>query len=235
MIVDSSNSILNSFKEILPLPKAQKLDEKTVNKINSAISEVDNQRKEYEATKEQLKEYPWLKNAVNGIRKVSDIIEDFKNGKDGSGDFTITSNSQDSFTVYDGDERTHYYNIYAQVDYTTTHLAYDDENYTREGQTKVSRIAFHASYYEKSVNEQKELQLNFELEKEKESIDFSKLYERLNTDKDFEKNFMVNIENYLYKNDSSKLIRQLEKGLGLDDSTLKYKDSINTTYLDIFV
>ncbi|RXK13084.1 hypothetical protein CP965_04590 [Halarcobacter mediterraneus] len=120
MIVDSSNNVLNSFKEILTLPKAQKLDEETVNKINSAIAEVDNQRKEYEPTKEQLKEYPWLKNAVNGIRKVSDIIENFKNGEDGSGDFTITSASQDSFDVYNGNGRTHYYNIYAQVDYTTT-------------------------------------------------------------------------------------------------------------------
>lgn len=235
MFINSYTSIINSFKEILPLPEPQELDQETVDKINSSIANIENDRKEYQPTKEQLEENPWLKNAVNGIRKVSDIIEDFKNGKDGSGDFTITSYSQDSFDVHEDNIRTHYYNIYAQADYTTSHLAYDDENFTREGQTRVSKIAFHASYYEKSVNEQKELQLNFTLEKDTESVDFDKLYERLKTDEKFEKDFIANIESYLYKNDSSKLIKQLEKVLGLEDSTLKYKDSVNTTYLDILV
>ena len=214
---------------ILDYKEQTKIKEETQDKIREAIGKIVDNTKEYKATREQLEEYPWLKNADYGINKISDILNDYENGVDGSGTFIMSSGSTDSFSIIDKNNKnriSHAYTIYGREELTTKHLAWDSEDYTREGTQEVSSFTFHIDYLSYEVNEWKHIEFNADGKNLEEFTDFEKLFERLKNDKNFEKEFISNMDNYS-NNNSIKLFEQIKRGLEIEDIMLIKQDPIS--------
>jgi len=220
----------NRFENLIILDNKEHtiIKEETQDKIREAIGEIVDNTKEYEPTPKQLVEYPWLKNAANGINKVSNILQDYENGIDGAGTFTMSTKASESFRIMGEDgKRTHAYSIYTDTDITTTHLAWDSEDRTREGKQEISSISFHTDYLSSEVNEWKHIELNFDVKNLEEFEGFEKLFEKIKNDKDFEEEFISNMDNYT-SNNSTNFIEQIKRGLEIEDALLSKKNP--TTY-----
>ncbi|XPV70536.1 MAG: hypothetical protein ACNI25_08110 [Halarcobacter sp.] len=221
----NSNHHTRIYGEIQELPEPTPLDKETVNAIREAQKKVDEERKEYVPTSKQLDENPWLKNAATGLNKVSDIIKDYERGIDGSGKFTISKLTNDSFDVVnDKDEVTGTYGIFSKVDEATIHLPWDDENYTREGTKETTGMSLRYTYTSYEDHSFKSADISFDLKNTDIEIDFNKLTDKLKSDKEFEKNFLSALDDYMNNNNSSKLINYLKQALELENADLSVKE-----------
>ncbi|WP_321315110.1 hypothetical protein [Halarcobacter sp.] len=213
------------YGEIKELPEPTTLDKDTINSIRAAQKKLDEERKEYTPTSKQLDENPWLKNAATGLNKVSDIIKDYEKGIDGSGKFTISKLTNDSFDIVnDKNEVTNTYGIFTKVNETTTHLPWDDENYTREGTKETTGINLRYTYTSYENNSFKSANIAFDLKNTDKEVDFNKLIDKLKSDKEFEKNFLSAIEDYMNNNDNTKLINYIKQVLELENADLSEKE-----------
>lgn len=213
------------YGEIKELPEPTTLDKDTINSIRAAQKKLDEERKEYTPTSKQLDENPWLKNAATGLNKVSDIIKDYEKGIDGSGKFTISKLTNDSFDIVnDKNEVTNTYGIFTKVNETTTHLPWDDENYTREGTKETTGINLRYTYTSYENNSFKSANIAFDLKNTDKEVDFNKPIDKLKSDKEFEKNFLSAIEDYMNNNDNTKLINYIKQVLELENADLSEKE-----------
>ncbi|PHR72331.1 MAG: hypothetical protein COA66_06355 [Arcobacter sp.] len=212
----------NRFENLIILDNKEhsKIKEETHVKLREVIENMVDDTIVYRPTLEQLVEYPWLKNAANGINKVSDILDDYENGVDGSGTFIMATKENETFRIYDEENKiTHAYTIYAQVDMTTTHLAWDSEDRTREGKQETTSISFHTDYLSYEVNEWKHIEINLNVKNLDKFADFEKLFEKIKSNKDFEEEFISNLDNYT-NNNPTNLIEQIKQSLEIEDAVL---------------
>ncbi len=221
----NSNYWTQIYGEIKELPEPTPLDEETINAISAAQKKVNEERKEYIPTNEQLNENPWLKNAATGLNKVSDIIEDYEKGVDGSGEFTISKLTNDSLDVVnDKNKVIGSYSIFSKVDETTIHLPWEDENYTREGTKETSSMSLKYTYNSYESNSFKSANITFDLKNADKEVDFNKLTDKLKSDKEFEKDFLSALEDYMNNSDSSRLINYVKQALELENANLSIKE-----------
>lgn len=214
-----------NLRDIKELPEPTKLDKETYEAIKRAQAKVDEERKEYNPTHKQLEENPWLKNAANGLTKVSDLIEGFERGINGSGKFTLSKLSSDSFDVTNkkGDV-TATYGIFSEVKETTTHLAWDNPNYTRNGTKETTGMTLRFTYTSYETHSFNSANIDFNVENADKEVDFNKLTDKLKSDKEFEKNFLGALNDYIINNDSSKLINYLKQALDIVSANLSIKE-----------
>ncbi|ADG94666.1 hypothetical protein Arnit_3018 [Arcobacter nitrofigilis DSM 7299] len=211
--------------QIKELPEPTPLDEETIKAIRAAREKVEQERKEYVPTSDQLKENPWLKNAATGLQKVSDIIKDYENGVDGSGKFTLSKLTNSSSDILnDKNETIGTYGIFTKVEETTTHLAWDDENYTRSGTKETNSMSFNYTYNSYESNRFESANIKFDVKNADKEIDFNKLYDKLKSDKEFEKDFISSLDDYINSNDGRKLINYLKQALEIENATLNIKE-----------
>ncbi|RXJ54105.1 hypothetical protein [Candidatus Marinarcus aquaticus] len=213
------------FGEVQELPEPTRVDKDTFNAIRKAQAKVEEERKEYTPTHKQLEENPWLKNAAIGLNKVSDIIKDYERGIDGSGKFSLSKLTNDSIDIVnDKDQVTGTYGIFTKVEETTTHLPWDDENYTRQGTKETTGMSLRYTYTSYKSNSFKSADITFDLKNTDAEIDFNKLTDKLKADKEFEKNFLASMEDYMNNSDSSKLIKYVKQALELENADITIKE-----------
>lgn len=80
------------------------------------------------------------------------------------------------------------------------------------------------TYNSYESNSFKSANITFDLKNADKEVDFNKLTDKLKSDKEFEKDFLSALEDYMNNSDSSRLINYVKQALELENANLSIKE-----------